>query len=55
MYVARWSRGMILALGATGPGSNPGRAQYVFIFLYSHFFRHKRVLFFISCAQGELL
>ncbi|GFY53589.1 hypothetical protein TNIN_60861, partial [Trichonephila inaurata madagascariensis] len=23
--VARWSRGMILALGARGPGSNPGR------------------------------
>ena len=25
--MAQWSRGMILALGARGPGSNPGRAQ----------------------------
>ena len=28
---ARWSRGMILALGARGPGSNPGRAQHNFL------------------------
>ncbi|GIY15815.1 hypothetical protein CEXT_787311, partial [Caerostris extrusa] len=29
-FAARWSRGMILALGARGPGSNPGRAQISF-------------------------